>query len=180
MAQGAVLNRGTRAPEGRDDRARPIRDAVAPAPVTPRDATGGAIHDHGRPSVTSPGTGPALGAAHLLRERPDRVDVDNEDGAAPRARVRRRRDNRKGVLRPARDPAVPATHNEAERALRPLKGQQKISGRVRSTAGARNPAVLRTVLDTACKQGWTRLDTLRAPPEELVEQLVTRLPAQAG
>jgi len=56
-------------------------------------------------------------------------------------------------------PPPPATNTAAERALRPLKVQQKISGSVRSEAGARNHAVLRT------------------PPEELVEQLVTRLPA---
>jgi len=205
-----------------------------------RDATGIAVHDHGRPSVTIPGTAPALCAAHILRELQDRVDFDDEAGAermarrlrravhavnlsdgkprperltdligrrydgivtagiamhearppppakGSRGRRKRRRGHnralrlRDGVLRFTRDPAVPATNTAAERALRPLKGQQKISGRVRSEAGARNPAVLRTVLDTACKQGWTRLDTLRAPPEELVEQLVTRQPAQAG
>jgi len=76
-----------------------------------------------------------------------------------------------GVLPLTRDPTVPAPNNEAERALCPLKGQQKISGRVRSTAGARNPAVLRTVLDTARKQGWTRLEALRAPPDERIQRL---------
>jgi len=91
--------------------------------------------------------------------------------------VRRRRDTRGGVLLLTRDPTVPATHTAAERAL---KGQQKISGSVRSEAGARNPAALRTVPDTARKQGQNLLETLQTPPEELVEQLITRQPAQAG
>ncbi len=59
----------------------------------------------------------------------------------------RLRDNRDGVLRFTRDPAVPATNNEAERARRPLKVRQKISGSFRSAEGARNHAVLRTVLE---------------------------------
>ncbi len=85
--------------------------------------------------------------------------------------VRRLQDNREGVLRFTRDPTVPATNNEAERALRPLKVQQKISGSFRSTTGAQNHAVLRTVLDTARKQGWNLLETLRAPPDELIQRL---------
>ncbi len=85
--------------------------------------------------------------------------------------VRRLQDNREGVLRFTRDPTVPATNNEAERALRPLKVQQKISGSFRSTTGAQNHAVLRTVLDTARKQGWNLLETLRAPPDELIKRL---------
>ncbi len=85
--------------------------------------------------------------------------------------VRRLRDNREGVLRFTRDPTVPATNNEAERALRPLKVQQKISGSFRSTTGAQNHAVLRTVLDTARKPGWNLLETLRTPPDELIKRL---------
>ena len=85
--------------------------------------------------------------------------------------VLRLQDNREGVLRFTRDPTVPATNNEAERALRPLKVQQKISGSFRSEAGARNHAVLRTGLDTARKQGWNLLETLRTPPDELIQRL---------
>ncbi len=85
--------------------------------------------------------------------------------------VRRLQDNREGVPRFTRDPTVPATNNEAERALRPLKVQQKISGSFRSTTGAQNHAVLRTVLDTARRQGWNLLETLRAPPDELIQRL---------
>ncbi len=81
--------------------------------------------------------------------------------------VRRPRDNREGVLRFTRDPTVPATNNAAGRALRPVKVQQKISGSFRSAEGARNHAALRTVLDTARKQNWNLLETLRAAPDEL-------------
>ncbi len=61
------------------------------------------------------------------------------------------------VLRFTRDPTVPATNNEAERMLHPLKVQQKIFGSFRSPKGARNHAVLRTGLDTARRQGWNLL-----------------------
>ena len=79
-------------------------------------------------------------------------DLGGEDGppapAPPGKRGRRKRrrghspalrlrDNREGVLRFTRDPA---TNNEAERAMRPLKVQQKISGSFRSAEGARNQA----------------------------------------
>ncbi|MCY4005792.1 MAG: transposase [Rhodobacteraceae bacterium] len=83
----------------------------------------------------------------------------------------RLRNNREDVLRFTRDPTVPVTNNEAERALRPLKVQQKISGSFRSPEGARNHAVLRTVLDTARKQDWNLLETLQAPPDELIKRL---------
>ncbi|MCY4195455.1 MAG: transposase [Rhodobacteraceae bacterium] len=81
------------------------------------------------------------------------------------------RDNPGGVLRFTRDPTVLPTHNATERALRPLKVQQKISGSFYSATGARNHAVLRTVLDTARKQGGNRLETLRPPPDNLTKRL---------
>ena len=90
----------------------------------------------------------------------------------------RLRDRRDAMLRFTRNPAVPATNNEAERALRPMKVQQKISGSFRSEAGARNHAVLRTVLDTARRQGWNLLQTLQASPDDLMGRIVTSQPAQ--
>ncbi|MCY4197850.1 MAG: transposase [Rhodobacteraceae bacterium] len=93
----------------------------------------------------------------------------NDDGG--HNLVLRLPDNREDVLRFTRDPTVPVTNNEAERALRPLKVQQKISGSFRSPEGARNHAVLRTVLDTARKQDWNLLETLQAPPDKLIKRL---------
>ncbi|MCY4006271.1 MAG: DUF6444 domain-containing protein [Rhodobacteraceae bacterium] len=95
-------------------------------------------------------------------------------------RQRSRRQESGRGRRHARGPAVPATNNEAERALRPLKVQQKISGSFRSEAGARNHAALRTVLDTARKQGWNLLETLRTAPDELVGQIAAQQPTQTG
>ena len=89
----------------------------------------------------------------------------------------RLRDNREGVLRFTRDPAVPATNNEAGRALRPLKVRQKISGSFRSAEGARNQAVLRTVLDTARRQGWNLLEMPRAPQDGLMNRIAKPEPA---
>ena len=55
--------------------------------------------------------------------------------------------------------------------------QQKISGSFRSEASARNHAVLRTVRDTARRQGWNLLETLQASPDDLMERIVTSQPA---
>ncbi len=84
----------------------------------------------------------------------------------------RLRDHRAGVLMFTRNPAVPATNNRGERALRMLKASLKISGCYRSERGARNHAVMRTLIETARKQGWNVLDALRADPAELKLRLV--------
>ncbi len=84
----------------------------------------------------------------------------------------RLRDHRAGVLMFTRNPAVPATNNRAERALRMLKAYLKISGCYRSERGARNHAALRTLIETARKQDRPVLDALRADPEDLKLRLV--------
>src|ERR1019366_488163 len=58
------------------------------------------------------------------------------------------------VLRFLRDPSVPFTNNLAERDGRMMKLRQKISGGFRSVYGARDFAVIRSLLSTARKQGW--------------------------
>ncbi len=157
-SQGTVMNMVARATEGLEGLALHVRDAVAAAPVKHMDETG--IRVRGRL------------AWHESRPPPP---AKGRRGRRKRRRghnlVLRLQDNREGVLRFTRDPTVPATNNEAERALRPLKVQQKISGSFRSTTGAQNHAVLRTVLDTARKPGWNLLETLRAPPDELIKRL---------
>jgi transposase len=68
------------------------------------------------------------------------------------------------VLRFLIDPSVPFTYNLAERDGRMMKLRQKISGGFRSEDGAKDFAVIRSVLSTARKQGWNMLQTLTAEP----------------
>ena len=75
------------------------------------------------------------------------------------------------VLRFLTDPSVPFTNNLAERDGRMMKLRQKISGGFRSEDGARNFAVIRSILSTARKQSWNILQTLTAEPAHLMAEL---------
>jgi transposase len=75
------------------------------------------------------------------------------------------------VLRFLTDPSVPFTNNLAERDGRMMKLRQKISGGFRSEDGAKDFAVIRSVLSTARKQGWNMLQTLTAEPARLVADI---------
>jgi len=83
----------------------------------------------------------------------------------------RLRDFKPDVLRFLTDPTVPFTNNLAEQDARMMKLRQKISGGFRSTDGADDFAVIRSVISTARKQGWILLDTLMGQPAKLIEQL---------
>ena len=79
---------------------------------------------------------------------------------------------RKGdVLRFLSDLTVPFTNNVAEQAARMMKLRQKISGGFRSAAGAVDFAVIRSLLATARKQGWSMLDTLTTDPKRMLADL---------
>ena len=75
------------------------------------------------------------------------------------------------VLRFLTDPQVPFTNNLAERDGRMMKLRQKISGGFRSEEGAKDFAVVRSVLSTARKQGWDMLQTLNDDPTRLIASL---------
>jgi len=75
------------------------------------------------------------------------------------------------VLRFLTDPCVPFTNNLAERDGRMMKLRQKISGGFRSADGAKDFAVVRSVLSTARKQGWDILATLTSDPARLIADL---------
>jgi transposase len=75
------------------------------------------------------------------------------------------------VLRFLTDPSVPFTNNLAERDGRMMKLRQKISGGFRSEDGAKDFAVIRSVLSTARKQGWNMLRTLTAEPARLMADI---------
>ena len=75
------------------------------------------------------------------------------------------------VLRFLTDPNVPFTNNLAERDGRMMKLRQKISGGFRSDEGAKDFAVIRSVLSTARKQGWNILQTLTGEPARLMADI---------
>lgn len=57
-------------------------------------------------------------------------------------------------------PDVPPDNNGSERAIRNIKVKQKISGQFKSFAGAMNFAILRSITDTAIKNGQNVLGAL--------------------
>jgi transposase len=66
------------------------------------------------------------------------------------------------ILRFAVDLTVPFTNNTAERAVRPVKVQQRTSGGAwRTLTGLTDFAVVQSYLDTAAKWGLDKLDALR-------------------
>ena len=70
--------------------------------------------------------------------------------------------HRADVLRFATDFRVPLDNNQAERDVRMVKLQQKISGGWRSQTGAESFLAVRSYLSTARKHGQQAMDVLRA------------------
>ena len=65
------------------------------------------------------------------------------------------------ILRFATDLTVPFTNNVTERAVRPVKVQQRTSGGAwRTLAGLIDFAIVQSYLDTATKWGLDKLDAL--------------------
>ena len=75
------------------------------------------------------------------------------------------------VLRFLDDSTVPFTNNQAERDGRMMKVRQKISGGFRSQEGARDFAVIRSLISTARKQGWNVIHALTQDPQTLISAL---------
>jgi transposase len=73
----------------------------------------------------------------------------------------RLRDDRDDYLRFTWDLTVPATNNQAERDLRPIKTQMKISGCHASKTGAQNWLAIRSYIVTAIKHGLGAFDAIR-------------------
>ena len=69
------------------------------------------------------------------------------------------------------EPNVPFTNNEAERDLRMGKVRQKVSGCFRVVRGAEVFCTLRTVTCTARKQGWSIIETLMKPADQLIAEM---------
>ena len=75
------------------------------------------------------------------------------------------------VLRFLANPSVPFTNNLAEQDGRMMKLRQKISSGFRSEDGAKDFAVMRSVLSTARKQGWNMPQTLTGNPAHLITDI---------
>lgn len=79
-----------------------------------------------------------------------------------RTLIRRFRRFEDMILRFATDLTVPFTNNEAERAVRPVKVQQRASGGAwRTLSGLVDFAIVQSYLDTTTKWGLEKLDALR-------------------
>ena len=81
-------------------------------------------------------------------------------GRRHRALARRIRRRIEDYLRFAVDPRVPFDNNPAERDIRMVKIKQKVSGCLRTLAGAQDFAAMRSYLSTAAKHGRRPFDVL--------------------
>nr|WP_235967117.1 IS66 family transposase [Micromonospora rubida] len=90
-------------------------------------------------------------------------NLPNRDGELSRAGklAERFHTHRDMILRFVIDLAVPFTNNQAERDLRPVKLQQKISGCWRTLQGLADFARIRSYLSTAAKQDTDALGVLK-------------------
>lgn len=119
--------------------------------------------DAGRPTVTSR-------AAHRHRQQLRQAVAVGLSQIRPRPPTVKQlpgrslleclRDREADVLRFTTDTRIPPTNNQSERGLRPLKTQQKISGRFTSAATTRHRLRLQSYLTTATKQNVGMLDAL--------------------
>lgn len=98
----------------------------------------------------------------LARGRDDNHEQRGTLAAEARTLIRRFHRFEDMILRFSVDLTVPFTNNVAERAVRPVKVQQRTSGGAwRTLAGLTDFAIVQSYLDTATKWGLDKLDALR-------------------
>lgn len=98
----------------------------------------------------------------LARGRDDNQGKRGTLATEARTLIRRFRRFEDMILRFATDLTVPFTNNEAERAIRPVKVQQRTSGGAwRTLQGLIDFAIVQSYLDTATKWGIDKLHALR-------------------
>jgi transposase len=103
----------------------------------------------------------AWGLARHPAARPPPGKTGRPKQSKARNLLERLRDRREAVLRFLFDFAVPFDNNLAERDLRMMKVQQKISGCFRTQAGAEAFCRIRSYLSTALKQGHDAYSALQ-------------------
>jgi transposase len=98
----------------------------------------------------------------LARGEDDNRNISGQLAAEARTLIRRFGRFEDMILRFATDLTVPFSNNTAERAVRPVKVQQRTSGGAwRTLAGLVDFAVVQSYLDTATKWGIDKLQVLR-------------------
>jgi transposase len=98
----------------------------------------------------------------LARGQTDNKGKRSQLATDARTLIRRFRRYEDMILRFATDLTVPFTNNTAERAIRPVKIQQRTSGGAwRTLQGLADFAIVQSYLDTATKWALNKLDALR-------------------
>jgi transposase len=143
-------------------------DAVWPVQIA--DALRELIHhanharEQGRTAIPAAVRDPLLGRLRngMLVGLSDTFSAGNRPGERKaRLLLEVLRDRPADVLRFAHDLKVPPTSNQAERDLRPSKIQQKISGRLTSTARTEDRYTILGYVSTAAKHGIDKITALR-------------------
>jgi transposase len=98
--------------------------------------------------------------ADYLRRLDNMIEVPVASKAAIKLRNRFRKHKDK-ILYFMSDPDIPPDNNGSERAVRPAKTKQKVSGGFRSNRGADRHALLLSVIETAKKQDLNVLETIK-------------------
>ncbi len=146
-----------------------LRGLVHHANTLRHDAAPGDGHDPAHCRHCQPAS-PAVPAAELRRRFRQGVLVGLARTAEHRTRPGERtarllletlHGREDDVLRFLTDPAIPATSNDAERALRPAKIQQNISGRLTSETVTQDRYTILGYLHTAAKHGRDLMTALR-------------------
>ena len=100
-----------------------------------------------------------------LKAHPEKTKPEGKRGRIGQSKetnlLRRLRDKREEVLRFSNDLQVPFDNNQAERDLRMIKVQQKVSGCFRSQEGAKRFCVMSSYISTLRKQGHDLLNSLK-------------------
>ncbi len=127
--------------------------------------------ERGRPCIALTTLKPLLGdydrwIAKGLKAHPKKEKLAEQHGRAKQSKehnlLMRMSEKRDEVLRYAHDLSVPFDNNQAERDLRMIKVQQKVSGCFRSEQGAGVFCAIRSYLSTARKHGIPAIDALTA------------------